>query len=307
MYKTVVQPGKIKKCQLLLSQILKKSLPHSGNFIIGFPGGSWNETIQYNDDIWFHNYEIGAEEKSPRHWNGFGLVQELSNKKSNNIVVEINIPTNGINRKVSGFFAKNSSGKIGLFHRGGLGGGRKGIGKQAFLNWSSYELTQTITDGINEKAILVGIIDSHDFTSRLHDFLLNIANFKQLATAGEINEATFIPDDELWERIRNENPKRKSPKKTTSESTGYERSEFVKEYALRVANGKCQLCENDGPFTTKLGRKFLEVHHVAWLSRSGLDTPDNVVALCPNCHRKMHIIDNAVDIKKLTAIASINK
>ncbi|WP_296863638.1 HNH endonuclease [Thermosyntropha sp.] len=29
--------------------------------------------------------------------------------------------------------------------------------------------------------------------------------------------------------------------------------------------------------------------HIEWLSRGGTDTIDNTVALCPNCHRKMHV------------------
>jgi 5-methylcytosine-specific restriction protein A len=36
---------------------------------------------------------------------------------------------------------------------------------------------------------------------------------------------------------------------------------------------------------------LLEVHHIQWLSNDGDDTIDNIVALCPNCHRKMHILD----------------
>ena len=33
---------------------------------------------------------------------------------------------------------------------------------------------------------------------------------------------------------------------------------------------------------------FLEVHHVKSLSDGGEDTLDNVIALCPNCHREKH-------------------
>lgn len=307
MFNTVVELDQIKQCQLLLLENLNASLHLSGEFNIGFPGGSWNETIEYNDEIWFHHFEIDEEAKSPRYWNGFGLAQNLSTNKSNNIVVEINIPTNGINRRVAGFFAKNRNGKIGLFHRGGLGGGRKGVGKQAFLRWSSYELTSVVTDGKNETAILVGLIEHDNFASKLYEFLLNIEGFKQLATSGEINEATYISDEELWGRILNENPKRKLPKKSTSETTCYERSEFVKEYALRKANGDCQLCNHEGPFRTNSGRSFLEVHHIDWLSKGGLDTPENVIALCPNCHRMMHYINNANDIKKLKSLAKVEK
>jgi 5-methylcytosine-specific restriction protein A len=74
-------------------------------------------------------------------------------------------------------------------------------------------------------------------------------------------------------------------------SKRYERNANVAEYALRRANGLCQLCGNSAPFMKKDGSPFLEVHHILWLSKGGSDTIDNTVALCPNCHRKMHILD----------------
>ena len=44
---------------------------------------------------------------------------------------------------------------------------------------------------------------------------------------------------------------------------------------------------------------YLEVHHIVWLAKGGADALENVVALCPNCHRKMHINPNDDDIKAL--------
>ncbi|EJG0655455.1 HNH endonuclease [Vibrio antiquarius] len=300
MFKTVTNLAEIKECQSLFEKVLKNRLPNKGRFNIGFPGGSWKDKeIHYNDDLWFLHYEIGSEEKSPRYWNGFGLSESLSDKKSNNIVVEINIPTNRVNRKVAGFFAKSENGKVALFHRGGLGGGRKGVGKQAFLKWSSYELTEVKTDEVVDKAIMVGFVEDGSFPTNLYEFLQIIASFKEAATSGELTEATFLTDDELLNRILSENPKRKAPKRAKTESTTYERSEYVKEFALRRADGHCDLCNQKGPFKSKMDRWFLEVHHIKWLSKGGLDTVDNVVALCPNCHRKMHLVAFPEDIRKL--------
>ena len=41
------------------------------------------------------------------------------------------------------------------------------------------------------------------------------------------------------------------------------------------------------------------MHHIVWLSNGGEDSTDNTVALCPNCHRKMHILDDPADVEKL--------
>jgi 5-methylcytosine-specific restriction protein A len=46
-------------------------------------------------------------------------------------------------------------------------------------------------------------------------------------------------------------------------------------------------------------KPFLEEHHIEWLSKGGEDTIDNAVALCPNCHRKMHILNLKEDKEKL--------
>ena len=58
---------------------------------------------------------------------------------------------------------------------------------------------------------------------------------------------------------------------------------------LKSANGVCFDCKKKGPFISKItGLPFLEVHHVNMLKNYGQDTPENAVALCPNCHRKRH-------------------
>lgn len=66
------------------------------------------------------------------------------------------------------------------------------------------------------------------------------------------------------------------------------RSEAVKRYARVRAEGTCEGCKSPAPFTTRDGRPYLEVHHVHRLSDGGPDRPDAVIAICPNCHRRVH-------------------
>jgi 5-methylcytosine-specific restriction protein A len=68
----------------------------------------------------------------------------------------------------------------------------------------------------------------------------------------------------------------------------YERSEAVRIYALRRANGKCEGCEQKAPFNNNKGQPYLEPHHIARLADEGPDHPEWVAALCPNCHRRVH-------------------
>lgn len=92
---------------------------------------------------------------------------------------------------------------------------------------------------------------------------------------------------------------KKTVLKTSPNNLQYIRDPYISEYAKRRANGICQLCEKPAPFMNSKGEPYLESHHVIWLSAGGDDSVDNVVALCPNCHRKMHIVCAEEDVEHL--------
>jgi 5-methylcytosine-specific restriction enzyme A len=96
-------------------------------------------------------------------------------------------------------------------------------------------------------------------------------------------------------------PKEASAVQTTTKT--YYRNPYVVEYVRRRSNGICELCDSTGPFIIGDGLPFLEVHHVKWLAEGGDDTVENTVALCPNCHRKMHFKNLSDDVQKLLVIA----
>lgn len=72
---------------------------------------------------------------------------------------------------------------------------------------------------------------------------------------------------------------------------------------IEEANGRCELCGQVFPD----GELFLESHYVVWLRDGGTPTPDNTVALCPNCHKRIHIYNDPADISKLLKIAKSHK
>jgi 5-methylcytosine-specific restriction protein A len=79
------------------------------------------------------------------------------------------------------------------------------------------------------------------------------------------------------------------PRKVAVTSTSFVRDPDVIAEALFRAKGQCEECKKDAPFIRKSdGRPYLEVHHKIPLANGGKDTIDNVVAVCPNCHRKAH-------------------
>ena len=115
-------------------------------------------------------------------------------------------------------------------------------------------------------------------------------------------EARRLSDEELKERVRY--VKKQAGKREVSSAT-YERNAYVAELAKRRANGICQLCDEPAPFQDQNGAPYLESHHIVWLSKGGEDTIENATALCPNCHRKMHILNLKSDINKLKTKSSI--
>ena len=60
--------------------------------------------------------------------------------------------------------------------------------------------------------------------------------------------------------------------------------------AKAKANGVCQLCGTVLDFNDGTGKPYLEVHHIIPLADDGPDELNNMTALCPNCHRKMHVV-----------------
>ena len=72
-------------------------------------------------------------------------------------------------------------------------------------------------------------------------------------------------------------------------SRAYRRNADVVAEVLYRARGKCEGCHSPAPFLRASdGSPYLEVHHRIMLSQGGEDTVENALAVCPNCHRKLH-------------------
>ncbi len=127
--------------------------------------------------------------------------------------------------------------------------------------------------------------------------------------ASQISERVYLTRQKQREKIARRLPDKELLKKAicSRKSAGarnillknFEANVYVAELAKRRAGGVCQLCEESAPFIDKNGEPYLEPHHIEWLSQGGRDNIENAVALCPNCHRKMHTLNFKSDRKKL--------
>ena len=113
----------------------------------------------------------------------------------------------------------------------------------------------------------------------------------------EEKEAAQLSADELLARARNCHS---GPADTFTATTQQRRRNPLLQLAAKArANGVCQLCGITLDYKDKQGRPYLEAHHIIPLAEDGPDELSNMAALCPNCHRKMHVVADQDDIAKL--------
>lgn len=159
----------------------------------GFPGGQEERLTRYvgDHDVWL----AFSEELANRWWNAFGL-GEPTEEGQTSIDLEINVPKGGTNRRVAGSFLRDDDGRLYLAHSGKIGGGRKGIGKAAFLRHNTHPV---VAAGRHDH-VLVGCVDDEEFVADVAAFVQSVREFKTDATSGdeEDDENVRYPEDLYW-------------------------------------------------------------------------------------------------------------
>lgn len=78
-----------------------------------------------------------------------------------------------------------------------------------------------------------------------------------------------------------------APAKVDAKGSAYPRSPEIRAKVLARAQGACEHCGTTG-FRMANGSIYLETHHVFPLGENGPDVEWNVLAICPNDHRRAH-------------------
>lgn len=168
------------------------------------------------------------------------------------------------------------------------------VGKVVLEN-APYQETQSDEDGSDRKVWVFPLSIQGDQMPAIPAALLNKLG------ARRARRVKGLSDEEIRLRAQKGGKSKVGSRPTTVRQ--HQRNEYVVEHAKRRAKGNCELCKEPAPFKDTDGRPYLETHHVEWLAKGGADTIENTVALCPNCHRLMHIQDRAEDRKTLFAAA----
>ncbi len=148
------------------------------NCIIGYQGGSESAELTWHSKqkLWVF---LEPERLENRFWCAFGIDDPTSNAMVS-ITCEINPPYSGINRQCAGLFIADSTGSIYLAHSGKIGGGRKGIGKTAFMDSRNKNNVVPVQfpDKKDADYIVIGGINDSDFLAELAAFVHGVSEFK---------------------------------------------------------------------------------------------------------------------------------
>jgi hypothetical protein len=192
MFLLLESKNEIAAAQQKLKATIRRELKRKAIKNIGYPGGTtFDAEVLTDGRYWFWSHDHRAmDAPNPRRLNWFGLFWADSDLQ---IAVEVNTPYKGRNDGVGGYFGRDAdTGAIYLFHSGGVRGGRKGVGKDAFLAWTDKVPMEAVdSSGEPRNGILVMPIEGKAATRSAVRYIDEIARFKQAVRQGLPDKAGF--------------------------------------------------------------------------------------------------------------------
>jgi 5-methylcytosine-specific restriction enzyme A len=163
---------------------------------------------------------------------------------------------------------------MGILHYLGLKAPFHGI----FKNISELEAINHLKNNVQNFGLIITLL-----TRASEELNLNQLINEETAAFKEASQDT---SEARKKRIKSARTK---PERLKVFTYTYRRNPDIVVEALLRAGGTCEYCKNKAPFNRASdGSPYLEVHHIVSLADGGEDTLENVLALCPNCHREKH-------------------
>src|SRR5712691_9514729 len=163
---------------------------------VGWQGGGQDCEVFWDSDLGLWS-SFQTKRRENRYVLFFGT-EDPNLKKSLSISCEINPLKSGINLRCAGSLLMDENGNVFLAHNGKVGGGRKGIGKSAFIvahpneNWRPVDLP----GGRHTELLVIGRIDKPEFKRQIAYFVRRVDAFKsrEIKTQPVIEEPAFTPE-----------------------------------------------------------------------------------------------------------------
>jgi hypothetical protein len=190
MFRLVTGKPDIASCQRKLEGAMRGYFHSRLKRNIGYPSDTLYDAIVLSDGrYWYHTRDL-RDEGAPRRLNWFGLFNEHGNLQ---ITVELNVPFEGRNDQIAGFFFRETRSKqYFLGHSGRVGGGTPGVGKIGFLSWTDKQLIDIEDDeGQIREGILVTALGQSGTGASITSYIASIAAYKAAVRAGETSKPEF--------------------------------------------------------------------------------------------------------------------
>ena len=172
--------------------------------------------------------------------------------------------------------------------------------------------------GYSEKDVLMGNRKlTKDHLTKFEDLYGSINQFLERNEENEISGKEFM-EDSTKKILDPELPKKKEDrlerlKELAQAASQKDQRDYVEVNGKRIKRKvilvlyvkarddyKCKAC--DFVFNKRDGEPYVEAAHIKPLSQGGLDDPTNMVALCPNCHKKLDMGDDNARNEVLAAL-----
>lgn len=160
-----------------------------------------------------------------------------------------------------------------------------------------YTVSELDKNG-NERIVYKFPIQINDQQNSLDERLLREVDNKEKQIVRKLDDATVQRYAKEASRLNQEIVDEKpaltaSYREVTSQQ--FERNPYIARYVKDLSHGFCALCGQPAPFIDQQGIPFLHSHHVQYLSQGGHDTINNCIAVCPNCHARIHTLEDPKD------------
>ncbi|MHA1958951.1 MAG: hypothetical protein ACW99U_01890 [Candidatus Thorarchaeota archaeon] len=180
MLRVLEERSEIAEVQDRFEKELNNNKGIRGTILVGYQGGSSELEVTWNQElgIWW-----GFGKAKNRYWNAFGTEEpEWNSTYTQRITCEINPPFEGISRYAQGVYARDQEGSHCILHRGKIGGGRPGIGKELFIS-KFYGERIDIRDGDRISRIaLVAVLGSPRLAKQVATFVHEVDRIKLEST-----------------------------------------------------------------------------------------------------------------------------
>lgn len=225
---------------------------------------------------------LNMHDKGMTYKDSLNYIFDYRNKK-----MEINIPV-GLKNKYSDLKFKVFFEKVGIINK------KNNI----------YNLSDEIYEYFSEDILKLSIYNTENATN------IGMEYIDDNSIEEEIIKKVPAYDDEQLRQKNNRTPVLDSRSvKNYRYSTDYR----ISKTSLHIAENKCELDPTHVTFKTKYQIDYVEAHHLIPMKEqknypdNNLDRTENIISLCPTCHKGIHYGDDEYKSDKLKRLFDIRK